>query len=353
MSRPRNTTCQPRLRKRGKIYQIYFTSNGSTKSISTRTSDRASAELALAEFIKQSQTAAAFSAVPTIAEILDDYLAEKERAGKEEGAKYQVIHLKAFFKTAVVQSITETAINAYKSFRSVVKENTIRRELSTLNAALNRAKRKGVIDKVPYIPMPKQPAPREYWITKKEAERLFNAAKIEEVRTSGGKWITRPNPDTVNHLVVFIALAVNTLARKGAILGLTWDRVNFETGLINLIDPTVSETNKRRAIVPMNDTLRDILSRARLIAQSDHVVEYLGKPVKDIKRAFKRCAERAGLPKVTPHVLRHSGATWLAMAGIPIYEIARYLGHTDIKITYRVYAKYAPDYLRSAAAVLG
>lgn len=275
-----------------------------------------------------------FSAIPTISEILNAYEKQKDKEGKIESVHHQLKPLHKFFGHLVAESISDNVVDAYFPFRENIKTGTIRRELSILAAALNYAKQKNIIQNSPKIHLPQQSPAREYWITKEEYQALLAEAKKSF------------------HLFVFISLAIGTLARKGAILGLTWDRVNFETGLIDLIDPEIRITNKRRATVPMNDTLRAVLLQAKQAAQTDHVVEYHGKPVNDIKKAFQRCAKRAGLPRVTPHILRHSGATWLAMAGIPMYEIARYLGHTDIKTTYRIYAKYSPDYLRSASAVL-
>ena len=48
-----------------------------------------------------------------------------------------------------------------------------------------------------------------------------------------------------------------------AILGLTWQRVDFERGLIDLSDPSRPVTNKRRSVVPMNAMLRASLMEAR------------------------------------------------------------------------------------------
>lgn len=334
MPRPRNNSLRPHLRKVGTTYYICYHSDGRSQRLSTRTADRASAELALARFIQQEQKATAFSKIPTISEILNVYEKQKEKEGKKESVRYQLKPLHKFFGHLVVEGISDNVIDAYYSFRENIKTGTIRRELSILAAALNMAKQKRVIQDAPKIHLPQQSPAREYWITKEEYQKL-----LEEAKKSF-------------HLYVFISLAIGTLARKGAILGLTWDRVNFETGLIDLIDPEIRQTNKRRATVPMNDTLRAVLLQAKEAAQTDHVVEYHGQPVDDIKKAFQRCAKRAGLPKVTPHILRHSGATWLAMKGRPMYEIARYLGHSNIQTTYRIYAKYSPDYLRDAANLL-
>ena len=52
---------------------------------------------------------------------------------------------------------------------------------------------------------------------------------------------------------------------------------------------------------------------------------------------------------VTPYVLRHTAAVWLAEAGRPMEEIAQFMGHTSPAVTFRTYARYSPDYLRRAS----
>jgi integrase len=42
----------------------------------------------------------------------------------------------------------------------------------------------------------------------------------------------------------------------------------------------------------------------------------------------------------------------MAEAGIPIPEIGQYLGHGDLKTTYKIYARFSPDYLKKAASSL-
>ena len=71
-----------------------------------------------------------------------------------------------------------------------------------------------------------------------------------------------------------------------------------------------------------------------------------------MKKGIASAAERAGLEGVTPHVLRHTAAVWMAEAKTPMTEIAQYLGHSDSRITERVYARFSPDYLAGAAAAL-
>lgn len=141
-----------------------------------------------------------------------------------------------------------------------------------------------------------------------------------------------------------------TAGRRNALLDLTWDRVDFERGTIDLYDPSQARTAKGRAAVPMNGMLRAALLEAKEGALTPYVIEWAGKRVGSIKRAFVATAKAAGLPQATPHVLRHSSAVFLAEAGHSMAEIAQFLGHKDDRITQRVYAKYSPQHLRKLAA---
>lgn len=62
-------------------------------------------------------------------------------------------------------------------------------------------------------------------------------------------------------------------------------------------------------------------------------------------------SQRSGV-HATPHMFRHSAAVWMAEDRTPMEEIAAYLGHSDTRITSRVYARFSPDYLRRAAKAL-
>jgi integrase len=149
---------------------------------------------------------------------------------------------------------------------------------------------------------------------------------------------------------LFIVLGYTTAARAGAILDLTWDRVDFDKGIIRL--GTGERRTKGRATVPMTESARKELLEARAAALTEHVIEYGGKRVGSVKRAFHRAAMGAGVPWCSPHVLRHTAAVHMAEAGIPIDEIAQMLGHSNSSVTFRVYARYSPDYLRRAASAL-
>jgi integrase len=87
------------------------------------------------------------------------------------------------------------------------------------------------------------------------------------------------------------------------------------------------------------------------MAMSDYVIEHGGLPLKSITGGIKAASARSGL-RCTPNMFRHSAAVWMAEDRVPMAEISQYLGHTNVEITSRFYAKFSPDYLRRAAASL-
>jgi integrase len=95
-----------------------------------------------------------------------------------------------------------------------------------------------------------------------------------------------------------------------------------------------------------------LLQEAKAIASSEFVVEYGGERVLSIKKGFGHTAKRAGLPWVTPNVLRHSAAIWMAEGGTRMEEISQFLGHSSTRVTEKVYARFSPTYLRKASSHL-
>jgi Phage integrase family len=75
--------------------------------------------------------------------------------------------------------------------------------------------------------------------------------------------------------------------------------------------------------------------------------------VKSLKRALKTAARAAGITKtVSPHILRHSAAVHMAEDDVSMEKIQQFLGHSDINVTRRIYARFSPNYLRDAARAL-
>lgn len=216
----------------------------------------------------------------------------------------------------------------------------IRRELGALVACFNWCadpKRKLIpADSVPHIELPDHGEPADRWLTTHEVRKLFDAASN----------MRRTEKQRLSRCERFLWLALETAARKEAICQLTWDRVDFETGVIHYDVPGRRRTKKRRSSVPMSKALRLAMDRMREERQpgdGDLVVFNDADPRKMVMRA----AKLAGVAGVTPHVLRHTAATHMARRGVPLWKIAKILGNS-LAMVERVYAKHCPDDLREA-----
>jgi integrase len=83
------------------------------------------------------------------------------------------------------------------------------------------------------------------------------------------------------------------------------------------------------------------------------VIEWNGKPVRSIRKGFAAAVRAAGLGAgVTPHILRHTCATWLMQKGVDLWDAAGFLGMTVQQLE-ATYGHHHPDYQRGAAEALG
>lgn len=230
-------------------------------------------------------------------------------------------------------SIADCRAHTKERREAGIKDGTIHTELGHLRMVLVWAERHRLIDRAPPIERPTKPEPKDGHLTKDEVRALMQAAKVDHVKLA-------------------ILLMVGTGARNEAAMQLTWDRVDFERRMIQLRNPFDKQRRKGRATVPMNDRLYDALKEAKKGAQSPFVIEWAGNRVGSIKRGLKKAGEAIKRPDVSPHMLRHSAAVWLAEDGHSMHEIAQFLGHDDVKTTTKVYARYSPTHLRKLANTL-
>lgn len=311
---------------RGTWYAVWSDERAETQRRSLRTKDSAEAERRLIDF-KRDMAAPPGSLV---GDIVQAYLDEKAgRVAAHDRLKFGWKQAKATFGHLRPDQITRELCRDYTAARRLAgrQDATILKEINIVRQALNWRQVSGA-----QFEAPSAPPPRDNHLNKTQYQKLLDACVQPHVR-------------------LFCVLALTTAGRKTAILQLTWDRVDFERGLIRL--GVVGERyRKGRAIVPMTDRAKEELLKARDAAQSPYVIEYGGDPVLDIKKGFAAAVQRAGLHGTVPHDLRHSAAVWMAEAGVSMDEIAQFLGHTNPGITFKVYARFSPNYLRKAASAL-
>ncbi|WP_407637687.1 site-specific integrase [Caenispirillum salinarum] len=175
-------------------------------------------------------------------------------------------------------------------------------------------------------------------------------------REEAAKLLEAMDKKRTQHLFLFTRLMLETAARPAAILELPFDKISFSGpyAVLDLRAIGQRETNKRRVAVQISDpTTIEMLKHARVYNKSNFVIEWAGAPLESVKKSFRAAVVRAGLSEVTPYVLRHTAATWMAQAGVPLWDIAHRLGHKDERMVMAVYAHHHPDYQAKARDALG
>lgn len=264
----------------------------------------------------------------TVGRIMTAYLAtitEKPSHSRREDAWKA---MKGFWQNVDPALIDEPMCKAYRARRKVA-DATARYELMQLSTALGWGKTAGHLPARPTIWLPQTPERKVRHLTAAEFKRFFAAVKADHAR-------------------VYVMLGLFTMARPGAILDLEWSRVDFMRRQIDFTPGNHVRTNKRRTIVPISDELLPALQQAYDARTTDFVIERGGSRVFSVKKAFQAASERSGV-HATPYTLRHTGAVWAAEAGVPMSQLAQFMGHDDDRTTQKHYARYSPDYLAGVA----
>src|SRR5262249_21063336 len=252
-----------------------------------------------------------------------------------------------YFGDKVLSDVNGTICRTYVKRRGSIA--AARRELEDLRAAINHHRREGLCSAIVEVVLPEASPARERWLTREEAARLLWAAwhyrEVQKGKPTGRR--------SRQHIARFILLALYTGTRAGAICGAAlqptvgrgW--IDVARGVFYRRPEGERETKKRKPPVPLPPELHGHVGRWKRRGPR-FAVEWLGEPVSSIKKAFRAVAEDAGLgPNVTPHVLRHTAATWLMQAGTDPWEAAGFLGMTVETLMNR-YGHHHPDYLSDA-----
>ncbi|MEN3776554.1 site-specific integrase [Priestia megaterium] len=231
------------------------------------------------------------------------------------------------------------------------------------NQVFKYALKMDIIQKNPleYVSIPKQQKDlinennhvneRNYW--KKDEVKKFLTITKEELSL---------RDHTLFHLLIY------TGARKGELLALKWDDINFETGFIRLTKTLfhnegefifqTSKTKESKRLISLDTKTLSLLKRWR-IEQIQANLATLGN-ISDNEIVFARdegspmrlaylndklsaMIKKHKLHRVTIHGLRHTHASLLFEAGASIKEVQERLGHSDIQMTMNIYTHVTDD----------
>ncbi len=145
---------------------------------------------------------------------------------------------------------------------------------------------------------------------------------------------------------LFLLISLHTGARKSAVLGLKWSDIDLKRGFINYKRGEVSKI-KGRSIVPISQRLMTTLKWAKKYGTDiGYVFPNKKGHIKDIKKAFNTLKNKADMPHIFPHVLRHTFATWEVISDTPIHAVAKMMGHTTSNMVEKTYGHLSPNYLK-------
>ncbi len=193
---------------------------------------------------------------------------------------------------------------------------------------------------------------RERILTREEERKLLAACNERTVTYKarrGGKVVEITAQDKRReHLRAIIIAALDTGCRQGELLKLKWRDIDFETRSI-VIQALNTKTLKERTVAM---TTRLYLELESLWGKSTKALDGQVFGIADnVKTAFTAARNQAGLPDVRFHDLRHTAASRLVSAHIPLSEVGKILGHQQPQTTWR-YVNADGETVRRAAAAL-
>ena len=232
------------------------------------------------------------------------------------------------FETRAIQEITTWQIEKFKARRKEeVRPASVNREIALLKHMYSKA--------IEWSKVKESPA-KKVKLLKGEVKRV-RFLMPDQVQTLLS--------NCADHLRPIVTVAIHTGMRKGEILKPRRDQVNFNQGIISILDTK----NHERRDIPMNDTVKAVLKgmegNGHFFCSED------GKPFGDVRRSFETALRKSGIEDFRFHDLRHTFASNLVMAGEDLNTVRELLGHKDLTMTLR-YAHLAPNLKKKAVDVL-
>lgn len=215
-----------------------------------------------------------------------------------------------------------------------LSNTTIRAYLALLAAALNWGSARGwapAANPCRSVARPRANPARQRYLSPDEAAAVVAAMPAGPARA-------------------FVVVALNTGLRRGELTALRWADVDFVARRLYV---RTSKTGEGRA-VPINDAAEAALRALQPGPAASLVFPGRGgRPLANgYRKSFDAALARVGLADVRFHDLRHTFASHLVGAGVPLGTVAQLMGHTTTAMTMR-YAHLAPDVADAAVAALG
>jgi integrase len=261
----------------------------------------------------------------TLADLIDRYITDilpQKRPSTIPNQKRQLDWWKAQLGHSLLADITPSLIAGNRDRLLQDRANsTVNRYLAVLSHAFTVAVKEWqwcADNPVRKISKPKEPRGRVRFLSDEERRRLLEACKASS------------NP----YLYTVVVLALSTGARRGELLTLHWPDVDLQRRVLTFRETKNGETR----VVPVTGYALDILTQHAKIRRSNTDLVFpnaTGRKPLAIRNAFENAMERADILNFRFHDLRHTFASYLAMQGASLLDIATVLGHKTLQMVQR------------------
>jgi len=248
---------------------------------------------------------------------LENYAKVNKRSWKDDF--YRLRKFIELFGNVQLHEISPFEIEKFKlaKLSDDLSKSTVNRYLAILKRMFNVAidwgyAKENPVKRVKFYP--EKDNLKERILTEKEEDRLLEASS--------------------EHLRPILIVALNTGMRRGEILNLKWENIDFQAKEI-LVENTKSG---RPRTIDINSHLLNKLVKLKNEAQDSQNVflnPKTGKPYKKLQTSFNGARRRAGIKNLRFHDLRHTFASRLVERGVDLIRVKELLGHSSVKITER------------------
>jgi integrase len=279
---------------------------------------------------------------------------------------------KQLWKNKIIADITPKVIENYKEIRQKttfarknilgkevsknISSATINRELAALSKMFTLAIANGYAKENPLREVKKLRVENkiERHLSIEEEKRIYQVCdddfSFSKLPFEEQKRLQRIHNGEHAYLKPILIMALNTAMRKGEILNMTWDCVDFNKNEISALNTK----NGKQNTIPMSSKLRKTLLELYNSKGNNMYVftnPYTGTKYNDIKKCFKTVCKLANVKNLRFHDLRHTGATRMVAAGVPLPVVKQILNHASIQTTMR-YAHTMREQEVSAVEIL-
>jgi len=281
----------------------------------------------------------------TLYALLERYL--KDVVPTKRGAEVEALRIKTLMRDEITRhklsALSPLVLAEWRDRRLAAgcSGGTVNRELNIVSAVLNWARRELMIaveNPVASIRRPPPSKARERRLEPEEESRLLKALEDqsgEAIRADGKRYRQGTRNPWIRPIV---ELALETAMRRGELLSLTWDNIDFKRRTAYLPETKNGEARtvplSSRAIAVLTALPRSMDGRVFPITANA------------LKLAFERAVKRAGIEDLHFHDLRHEATSRLAEKLPNVIELAAVTGHKDLRMLKRYYHPRAEDLAR-------